>query len=693
MRGIFGLACGLVSVAQAEDNVFKKVVTALEDALADAKSAQQANDDEFAKVKCKADEKIKEANERIPVHQQKIAESKARQAEIRAENEELSIAAADLDASVRKLTKELADKQAKRDADKLAYETKSGDMNVGVDMMKKAIQTLTSGTANFLFLQTQKFASATKASRRGEEVMALTQEIMQLGSKTGSSGQIIGILRSMKDTFESDLATMEAEEMESAKLFKGYKQRTEKQIDDEKLMSANKKSKIADNVTELKTVQLTLKTNEEGLEDMEIQLKDNTELLEENTKYHEKITAESAALQKAIANAVELLTSNAAMEAMKKVDTIKKVSMPTFTQVFSQMVANDRKEGHAMRHWAPASASMSLLARTNAVISESAEAQRKRKAAGEYGWGAIYEAIKDMTSALKDELSEAEEKFETCENQLRQHVKGEQDLKAKKLKWETDLETQEGIIKEAEDSIDQMQTEIKKRNLEVQQTTTAIREEQAAMAKEKGETEAAHKLFTQAIEFLKEFEAVDVQGPNTGAGAFDSSTLSTGTDKVVAIVQKVDDDMMKELKDMMDESEVTITKYQDTVSTAKKVIKESEKTLSEAKDTLVDATRAKENAVHWLDAAKEGLAAEKAWFGPAPGNKLPAPGEDCAAFMGKMELMQARDDEYSATEAEAGDGGYHKLTKANKDELDALDSLKTEINNLQKAYLEPQPKL
>jgi chromosome segregation ATPase len=118
--------------------VFKKVVTALEDALADAKSAQQANDDEFAKVKCKADEKIKEANERIPVHQQKIAESKARQAEIRAENEELSIAAADLDASVRKLTKELADKQAKRDADKLAYQTKSGDMNVGVDMMKKS---------------------------------------------------------------------------------------------------------------------------------------------------------------------------------------------------------------------------------------------------------------------------------------------------------------------------------------------------------------------------------------------------------------------------------------------------------------------------------------------------------------------------------------------------------------------------
>ena len=137
--GLLSLGLGALDNVFA-NNAFDRVIEALENAENDARAAQKANDDEFTKVQCLAQELIDEANAKIPVAKETISETTAKIAELRSENEALSIEATDLDATVARLTKELAAKQQKRDEDNAKYVTDSTDMTRGVEMMDAAIK-------------------------------------------------------------------------------------------------------------------------------------------------------------------------------------------------------------------------------------------------------------------------------------------------------------------------------------------------------------------------------------------------------------------------------------------------------------------------------------------------------------------------------------------------------------------------
>lgn len=73
--------------------------------------------------------------------------------------------------------------------------------------------------------------------------------------------------------------------------------------------------------------------------------------------------------------------------------------------------------------------------------------------------------------------------------------------------------------------------------------------------------------------------------------------------------------------------------------------------LADNKDALADATKSKNSAIRYLAKIEEGLAAEATWWGPAPGNELPAAGQACITFTGRHDLADTknRDAEYQAT--------------------------------------------
>lgn len=62
------LAARVVEATQSQGGVFERVVAALENAMDEAVAAQKANDDEFKKTECQANELITEAKTRIPQH-------------------------------------------------------------------------------------------------------------------------------------------------------------------------------------------------------------------------------------------------------------------------------------------------------------------------------------------------------------------------------------------------------------------------------------------------------------------------------------------------------------------------------------------------------------------------------------------------------------------------------------------------
>jgi hypothetical protein len=657
-----GLFLAVRAVNAVQGSVFDRVVTALEGAMDDAVAAQKANDDEFKKTECQATELIDEAKMRIPQHQETIEKMTVKQKELRSDNEFLSGEAFELDESVSKMTSELANKQQVRTNENTKYTTDKGDFETAANQLGRAITTLTEGTANLLQV-TSHLAKKTRDIYPGQT------SLLQTAAKTGSSGQVIGILTKLKEQFESNLMTIEAKEKEAASLFAKYKDRTTKQIASESAQSQSNKNRIADNQIELNGVQLSLKSNKRMLGEMKEQLKTQSELLAEHKEFHATLTAESEALKEAIQGAITLLTSNDAQNTMSKASDHMNTPV-TLLQVGS----NPQR---------------SFLTKLATVRKHDAT-----KAAGDYGWDAIFTALDDMTATVTAEQSSADEKFETCEMQLKQHHDEEKKLKASKAKNTLEKIAAEDLIEDMEEAIKLAKDEISKSTKEIKDTTNDIRDANESLAKETKEAQDASALFKQAIAFLKNYKSnSDLKAPESGSAAYSTATMSAGTDQVVSIIETVETDMMKEISDLKTQTETNVGTWETAIADAKDRIKTAKETIGTSTTEKANGEAAVSGANVFLQAADEGLAAEAEWWGPAPGHKLPSPGQDCITYLGKVELGSSggREGDYTATDKMAGDGQYHLDSKTNNDELAALGEMKSIIEGIKNDYLVAQP--
>ncbi|CAD7975086.1 unnamed protein product [Amoebophrya sp. A25] len=647
------------------DGVFAKVVEALQSALADVKSQQAANDDEFTKVSCLCNEEIDEANERIPVHEENIEKAKAKLEQLRAENEKLSVESAELDTAVAKNTKDLEDATMKRKEEKFKYDLDMGDMTEGVNQMTAAIKILTEGTA---FLQGKSVVEGlVQKLEKLPSAFVPSSDLALLQSGTKTSGQIIGILTNLKTTFETDMATMTAKENEAQGYFDDYADRTNKQIKADTDLSASHKSTIADNSVVIATTSTELETEESNLDDMEKQLKEQTAVLKDHTAFHDATTAAAKGQMESISGAVTLLSSPEAMKTMAKSE--EHMTFPDFLQVEA----------------APLSKT-SLLAAALAT---------KKRAAGSYGWTAIYTAIDDMVSSLTDELEEADQQFTDCEAALKMHAVNEHNLNEEKTKRLAEIASLEGTIDAAKDTIKLANENIASMTKAITEKTQNIRTIRADTERETAEATAAHALFKKAIAFLESFSSTSVEGPKESAGAaYDTATLEAGNEKVIKIVTDVDAEMMANIKKLQDKATTDIDTLQGEISDSKDSIANSEDELAKAQTDLADATKGLNSQNRYMAKVEEGLAAEAAWWGPADGNKLPAPGEFCAGYVGRPELLDGKkvDQEggFTATDKEQGTGKYHEKTKAAREEISSLDAMKKTIKDLESAYITPQ---
>jgi len=641
------------------DGVFAKVVTALQDALGDVEAQKQANDDAFTKVSCVCNEEIDEANERIPVHTENIEKAKAKLEELRAENQKLSIESAELDAAVAKNQRELADATTKRKEEKDKYDQDMADMTEGTDQMGAAIKILNEGTA---FLQGKNIVQG--VVDRLEEFpsgVVPKESIALLQSKTKTSGQIIGILMNLKTTFETDMATMTAKENEAQGYFDDYEDRTNKQIKSDSDLSDSHKDTISNNSGEIGTTSTELDTEEKNLAAMKTQLKEQTELLKDHTEFHAASTAAAKAQAESIQSAITLLSSPEAMKTAAKSE--EHMKFPDFIQTVSAPVKK------------------SLLA--------------TKKQAGSYGWAAIYTAIDDMITSLKAEIEEADQQFADCEAALKMHAVNEHTLTEDKTKRLAEIATLESTIDTANDTIELANKNIADMTKAISDKTQEIRDIRADTEKETAEAAAAHALFTKAIAFLKSFTATVVEKPSKDAGAaYDTATLEAGNEKVISIVTDVDEEMMTNIKNMQDKAATDVETLQGEIKDSKDSIASSEEDLAKAQTDLASATKDLNSQNRYMAKIEEGLAAEGAWWGPAAGNKLPAPGEFCATFTGRTDLMsnatRTANGTFVATDAMEGSGEYHKKIVYAGREIASLEQTKTGIQDLEKAYVVPQ---
>lgn len=283
----------LVVHGQGADRPITGVVKLLQSLLKSAQSEGDAERDLYAKYKCYCDTneattkgEIEELNKEIGLLESKI--------------EELLASTGSLSDEVTKLKQDMAANKAAqteatnlRDTENREFMAKKGDLEFAIEQMKDAIDVLsdvgadqTQNTAadhtyymaghssGFTELKTVVrralvAASAFTSQRQAASVDAFLQAPFT-GSYSAQSGEVVGILKDMRDTFKANRDAAMAAESEALKVYNKFMDHMKQAWEDMSDESREKQRTLAGNDGDLASKRLQLGTAQEDLSSAEV---------------------------------------------------------------------------------------------------------------------------------------------------------------------------------------------------------------------------------------------------------------------------------------------------------------------------------------------------------------------------------------------------------------------------------------
>merc|ERR1719498_1744042 len=229
-----------VAIADYEDNAspVKKVLKLLKDMEGQLKAEKEHEEEVYAKLSCWCDVNGKEKDAAVDAASRKIAE-------LESTINALTAKATDVEATIKSLTEETSANQESlkaatelREKERAEFNAEDKELMLSVDAIKNALVILSRHQS---FLQVSSgfpsaFLEAKKAVRKLlddhddllNEILnpndkELVQQFVQAGGeeaiKTKNMGEIMGILKQMKETFESNMSKMTADENKAEETF------------------------------------------------------------------------------------------------------------------------------------------------------------------------------------------------------------------------------------------------------------------------------------------------------------------------------------------------------------------------------------------------------------------------------------------------------------------------------------------
>jgi len=379
-----------------------------------------------------------------------------------------------------------------REKEAAAFAKESADFKTNIAAMKKATAAISKGMGG-AFLQTRA-ASVVKELSITMDISSIDRDMVTAfltqgqGSASGyapASGQIVGILKQMTDTMESDLAEITATEEKAIKDFSGLMAAKTKEINS---LTKEIETKIAQ-VGEL-GVQLV--TEKEDLDDTSKQLVEDEKFLkdlEKNCKTKEeewatrcKIRAEEIL---AIADTIKILNDDDALELFKKtLPSPSLLQLATTNQALKSQALETLKQGKGDF-------------RLNLI----ALALKGKKVS----FDKVLTMIDEMVTLLKSEQVADDDKKEYCEKMI-----DETEDKVKELELSvSDLEkaiadAKESIASLAEE-IEALEDGIKQLDKDVAEATEQRKEEHADSVETLTNDNAAKELIGIAKNRMNKF--------------------------------------------------------------------------------------------------------------------------------------------------------------------------------------------
>jgi len=290
-----------------------------------------------------------------------------------------------------------------------------------------------------------------RALKAGSAFVQSHHEQSYYPSYTAQSGEIVGILKQLKDEMEADLGESQKQESmrsEEFQILRNAKtaeieagEKMEEQKEDELATATNS---LAEAKEDLAQEEVSLSENQKFLDNM----KATCETADKNFEERKKLRMQEI---EAVAQTIQILTEDDARDAM--------TGTYSFIQQAKEVDVNRRRAADRLREVAKKAHSPQL-----SILATSVELDAFTK---------VKKAIDDMIATLKTQQADEVKKVDWCKAELQQNemtsAKTEDrksDMQAKASELESNVHTLEEGILEAQKQISQAQVELQSASLE-----------------------------------------------------------------------------------------------------------------------------------------------------------------------------------------------------------------------------------
>jgi len=589
-------------VAATQVNVDKqrpvtKVINLLKDMQAQLQKEQETDQEVYDKLACWCETNDKEKTEAIDIAQKRITD-------LVSTIEELTSKSSRLDTEIKALNEEIEKNQdalnkatAIREKELAEFNAEEKDMMQSIQALKNAVTVLSKhhempaeSLVSVASILKHHMHKAQMSRTQKDAIYGFIQQPAGFQSYAPASGQIFGILKQMKETFESNLSQSQKDELAAQDAYNQLKAAKVAEIDAAKRQVDNKKVELAN----------TDEANAQAKED----LADTRNALSADQKFmldlKEKCRmtdAEFAERQKArgeeisaVSEAIAILSDDDAHDLFSK--TLG------FVQVNAVLDVQKRARRQAVQ-----------VLQAEAKKSGSTELAMLASKAQLDAFTDIIEDIDGMVADLKKEQHDEVMHRDFCVEELAENDKNtllETDTK-------NDLEAQigslEANIEALTEDMAQGTAEIKEANVQIKRASEDRELENKEFQQTVADQRASQAILKKALDRLKEVYAfTQASQPTPGAAApaapagFSAYKQNEGAGGVLTMIQSVIDDAKKM------EAEA-IKAEQDSQSAYEAFVKNTNDEIAATQRTITNKSEFKAKAEAELTQAKEDLKA------------------------------------------------------------------------------------
>lgn len=478
----------LAGTVDAKPNPIRRVVTLLQEMQKEITTEVEKEKEMYEKFQCyckqnsgSLDAKTKEAAALIKKTKAEVesltGQKKQLREELKKHKKERKQAEADLKAA----TKKRAEEKAKYDEATKEQRKTLSDLDKAITALEKGMGKafLQTGAARYL-RQISESAAVQNLDMAAQEQL---NSFLQSGADySSSSGEIVGILRMIKENIDGELGGVVKAEEAAVKAYSIMKASLEelikssgKQIEKKQEIAGQVAVKIVEGKNKISTTEKQLGDDLKTAAELKEACSDKGSEFAERQK-------DAAAEVDAIGQAIGVLNNDDALDLFKKTDT------KAFTQIsLLQISFKSSPQAFAMRELSQS--------HTSPVIAMLAFSAKQALAAGKVDFSKVIKMIDDMAALLKQEAEDDLKSRDSCTESLN-------DSTADAKEVAHDINSLDAEIEDAAAVIDAQATSIEKATKDIAAAKEAMAEASKQRTTENAEFIEAVELNKEAVELI-----------------------------------------------------------------------------------------------------------------------------------------------------------------------------------------------